>query len=73
MTRAAADMRYYGDGREVNRAESVADKSGGVDMVQWRPRQWRYGKEDTAAAETWDGNKRDVGQRRWRFWASMMA
>ena len=60
MTPAASDMRDSGDKREGNQAEMVTDKSGGVDMAHRRQRQWIYGKEDTAAAETWDGNKRDV-------------
>ena len=36
MTPAAEEMQDDGDSREVKRAETVADKSGGVDVGRWR-------------------------------------
>ena len=39
MTPAVADMQDGGYGIERKQEETVADKSGRADMVQWRQRQ----------------------------------
>ena len=44
-----------------------ADNCVGRDVGQWGQRQCRYSKEETSAADMWDGNKRYLGQYIWRF------
>ena len=68
-----ADMQDDVGGIQVKQLETELDKRGRGDVGQLGQQQQREGNSDTAEADKWNDNKKDVRQCRWWFCKIMMA
>ena len=69
---SAADIWDYVYYRQGKRMDMVTNKCIGGDLGQQGQQKWIECKAETAAAETWNGNKIDAKQHTWKFCKRVM-